>query len=97
MQTGNEQIIRQQEIMKALGFYTGQIDGVWGPKTIEAKKKWELSGKFAPGLPNFGLPLSDRGPYPRGVFLDKASGLLTCAQLEMQKQKSSQPEESGEE
>jgi len=97
MQTGNEQITRQQEIMKALGFYNGQIDGIWGPKTIEAKKKWELSGKFAPGLPNFGLPLSDRGPYPRGVYLDKVSGLLTCAQLEIQKQKLSQNGKPSEE
>src|SRR5574343_1863322 len=90
MQTGSEQITRQQEIMQALGFYTGKIDGIWGPKTIEAKKKWELSGKFSPGLPNMGLPLADRGPYPKGVFLDKASGLLTCAQLEVKKEQAAQ-------
>lgn len=90
MQTGTEQIRAQQEIMKAFGFYNGKLDGVWGPMTVEAKKKWELSGKFAPGLPNFGLPLSNRGPYPRGVYLDKDSGLLTCAELEQaKKQKAS--------
>lgn len=82
MQRGNEQLIRQQEIMRVLGYYKGLPDGIWGPDTVEAKKKWELSGKFAPGLPNFGLPLANKGPWPRGVYMDKASGLLTCGELE---------------
>jgi hypothetical protein len=87
MQTGSEQLRRQQEIMRAKGFYGGKLDGIWGPATVDSKKKWEMSGTFAPGLPNFGLPLSNKGPYPKGVILDKATGMLTCTELELQKQK----------
>lgn len=83
MQIGNEQIKAQQNIMKAKGFYKGAIDGIWGPMTIEAKKKWELSGKYAPGLPNNGLPLGSKGPYPAGVYMK--DGLLTCSELEVAK------------
>ena len=90
MQTGNEQLARQQEIMKLLGYYNGLVDGVWGPATVEAKKKWELSDKFAPGLPNMGLPLANRGPYPKGIYLDKSSGFLTCGELEMAQKKAAE-------
>lgn len=89
MQTGSEQLLRQQEIMQAKGFYTGTLDGIWGPKTVEAKKKWEMHPSFAPGLPNYGLPLANKGPYPKGVTFDKAAGLLTCVELEMKKEKES--------
>ena len=60
MQIGTEQLKAQQQIMSAKNFYNGKIDGVWGPKTIAAKQKWERSGKFAPAIPNSGLPLDDR-------------------------------------
>ena len=81
MQTGSEQIKRQQEILKAKGFYKGKLDGIWGPSSIEAKKKWEVSGTFTPGLPSAGLPFSNKGPYPKGVTLDRKAGLLTCPEL----------------
>lgn len=82
MQSGKAQIKRQQLILYVKGFYHGKIDGVWSAKTIEAKKKWEATGKgFTPGLPNNGLPFGDRGPYPRGISIGK-DGLLTCIEVE---------------
>lgn len=82
MQSGKAQIERQQLILYVKGFYHGKIDGVWSAKTIEAKKKWEATGKgFTPGLPNNGLPFGDRGPYPRGISIGK-DGLLTCIEVE---------------
>jgi hypothetical protein len=86
MQTGSEQLKNQQRLMQAEGFYNGKIDGIWGPKTIAAKVKWERSGRYSPAIPNNGFPLSDRGPFPSGVFR-KADGSLTSAKLD---QKSSQ-------
>lgn len=83
MQTTKGQLERQQQIMAALGFYRGKVDGIWSTKTIEAKKAWELSGKFGPGIPNFGLPLANKGPYPRGIRIDPVTKLLTCSQLEV--------------
>lgn len=94
MQTGSEQIKRQQEIMQAKGFYTGKLDGIWGPKSIEAKKKWEVHPSFAPGLPNLGMPFANKGPHPVGVVLNRLTGLLTCAELELKKsQKETQNKE----
>lgn len=82
MQTGKAQIERQQLILYVKGFYHGKIDGIWSTKTIEAKKKWEATGRgFTPGLPNNGLPFDNRGPYPKGVTLG-SDGLLTCLEVE---------------
>ena len=50
MQIGTEQLRRQQQILQLKGLYSGALDGIWGPKTIEAMRKWESKG-FAPGLP----------------------------------------------
>lgn len=80
MQIGTEQLRRQQLILQLKGFYNGKLDGIWGPKTVAAKKKWEGKG-FAPGLPNFGMPLADRGPWPNGIRKG-SDGLLTCAEVE---------------
>ncbi len=88
MQIGTEQLKAQQEIMAAKNFYNGKIDGIWGPKTIAAKQKWERSGKFAPAIPNNGLPLDDRATLPPGV-IRHASGLLTCVEVQ-QKQNQAQ-------
>ncbi len=88
MQIGTEQLKAQQEIMAAKNYYNGKIDGIWGPKTIAAKQKWERSGKFAPAIPNNGLPLDDRAKLPPGV-IRQASGLLTCSEI-AQRQKQSQ-------
>lgn len=82
MQTGKAQIERQQLILYVKGFYHGKIDGVWSTKTVDAKKKWEATGRgFTPGLPNNGLPFGNRGPYPRGITIGK-DGLLTCIEVE---------------
>lgn len=88
MQIGTEQLKAQQAVMAAKNFYNGKIDGIWGPKTIAAKQKWERSGKFAPAIPNNGLPLDDRATLPPGV-IRQASGLLTCAEVQ-QKQNQAQ-------
>ena len=71
----------QQRLMQAEGFYNGKIDGIWGPKTIAAKVKWERSGRYAPAIPNNGFPLSDRGPLPSGVFR-KPDGTLTSVKMD---------------
>lgn len=76
MQVQPEQIKRQQMILQALGFYHGKLDGIWGPMTIEAKKRFEASPNFRPGIPNNGLPFGDRPPYPAGITMDHTTGLL---------------------
>lgn len=75
MQIGTEQLKAQQTIMQNLNYYTGKIDGIWGPKTIAAKVKWERSGKFSPAIPNNGFPLAERASLPPGVTRT-ATGLL---------------------
>lgn len=76
MQVLKTEIKRQQEILAALGFYHGEIDGIWGPKCIAAKKKFEADRRFTPGIPNNGMPFGARPPYPAGMTLDHATGLL---------------------
>jgi len=72
MQTKKEQLTRQQEILKGLGFYTGKIDGIWGPESIKAMKRFEAQPAiFLPGRPNHGMPLSDIPPHPAGFYLRK--------------------------
>ncbi len=84
MQTGTEQLKNQQEVMAAKNFYSGKIDGEWGPASIEAKIKWERSGKFNPALPNGGLPFASKGALPMGVRR-LPDGSLTCPELEVPK------------
>lgn len=61
---------RQQILLKFLGYYHGKCDGIWGPTTIAAKRKFELSGKFNPGYPNNGQPFPVDGPFPSGIIRD---------------------------
>lgn len=56
-----------QVIMTMLGLYDGDCDGVWGPKCIEAKRKWELMDEFEPATPSNGLPFNGRGKLPKGM------------------------------
>lgn len=56
-----------QVIMTMLGLYDGQCDGVWGPKCIEAKRKWEMMDEFEPATPSNGLPFNGRGKLPKGM------------------------------
>lgn len=81
MQSGQDQLLRQQQILMVKGFYNGALDGIWSTKTIAAKKAYERSGKFSPGLPNGGLPWSNSGPYPKGITRN-SEGLLTCVEVE---------------
>lgn len=80
MQTGSEQLKAQQRVMTAKGFYSGKIDGIWGPASIAAKQKWERSGKFTPAIPNNGFPLDSRGALPSGVRYS-ADGSITCTEV----------------
>ena len=81
MQTGTEQLKRQQLLLKLKGFYSGAIDGIWSTMTIAAKQKWERTRGFVPALPNNGMPFASKGPYPSGVRTG-LDGLLTCAEVE---------------
>ena len=58
---------KTQVIMTMLGLYDGACDGVWGPKCIEAKRKWELMDEFEPAVPSNGLPFNGRGKLPKGM------------------------------
>lgn len=69
---------RQQILLKFLGYYHGKCDGIWGPATIAAKRKFELSGKFNPGYPNNGQPFPVDGPFPSGIIRDPSKrGYIT--------------------
>lgn len=82
MQTSKEQLLRQQLIMKHLGFYKGKLDGVWSRTSIKAKCEWEFSQLFKPAYPNRGLPLNPLQKMPRGVIIDpKNRNLLTHIDL----------------
>lgn len=64
MQYTKSKIYAQQLVMFHLGFYTGIIDGIWGPTTIDAKKAFESDPKFLPAYPNGGMPFGDRDRLP---------------------------------
>lgn len=76
MQTDTKALIRQQLILRQLGFYTGPLDGIWGPVSIEAMKKFENRLElFRPARPKGGLPFSDSDKLPRHFYWEPA-GLL---------------------
>lgn len=81
MQIKTEQLLRQQMILRFLGYYKGKLDGIWAGMTIEAKKAFERDKKFAPAFPNNGLPFADKDTYPKGIGYDRATRLLTCVGL----------------
>lgn len=58
---------KQQLIMTMLGYYSGKCDGIWGPKCVEAKRKWEYEDNFEPAVPSNGLPFTGRGKLPKGM------------------------------
>lgn len=80
MQLGTEKHKAQQQMLKAKGFYSGKIDGIWGPSTIEAMVRFERSKSFAPAVPSNGMPFPERGPFPKGVILIK--GLVWCPEMD---------------
>ena len=67
----------QQSVMKALGYYDGAVDGIWGPKSLAAKRKWESSGQFAPAVPSHGMPFEEKHGLPSGVKRTE-DGTVTC-------------------
>lgn len=76
MQTDTKALVRQQLILRQLGFYTGPLDGIWGPVSIEAMKKFENRLElFRPARPKGGLPFSDGDKLPRHFYWDRG-GLL---------------------
>ena len=76
MQFETKQLERQQLLLASLKFYSGKIDGLWGPLSIAAKKKYESDTRFLPGIPNNGMPFGSRPPYPAGVSCEPVTGLL---------------------
>lgn len=81
-----ESIKNQQELLKALGYYHGSVDGIWGPKTIQAKKEFESTKNFNPGIPNNGLPFKLDGPFPKGIYL--LNNKLSCLKMEEEERSS---------
>lgn len=53
--------------MTALGFYDGDIDGVWGPKCVAAMNLWQLEDSFDPALPNNGYFFTPPSRLPKGL------------------------------
>lgn len=79
MATNFEKQIRQQQILKELGYDPGKIDGVWSLKSIEAKQKWERQRSFSPAVPNNGLPFRTRDVLPKGIIYNPQTDLLEIA------------------
>lgn len=73
MQYTKEKLRAQQLCLFHLGFYTGLLDGIWGPGCIEAKRKFESDPSFVPGNPNGGLPFGERDRLPRGMIYDSSN------------------------
>lgn len=94
MQTKPHQLRRQQQVLKHLGYYSGKIDGIWGPATIEAKRNFESDKKFKPSYPNGGLPFAETHDLPAGIEwqfsptgpLLTVKGMALTEQIEVQKE-----------
>lgn len=82
MQTEPRLLLRQQFILKKLGLNPGPLDGVWGPKSIEAMRRFEARPNlFRPALQTGGLPLSETGRKPTGFWTDR-NGLFFAPCIE---------------
>ena len=77
---------RQQLVLKHLGYYNGEIDGIWSQKSIEAKIQFERSGVFNPGIPNNGMPFNTNVRLPIGIGID-AKGYLTVIGVDLDRDK----------
>ena len=81
---------RQQMILTVFGHYNGKCDGIWGPDSFAAMRKFEASGKFSPAIPRGGNPLGVSDRLPPNVFRDTVTAspgqfLLTCTGLTAEK------------
>ncbi len=67
-----------QIVMASLGLYDGKCEGAWGPKSIAAKREWELLSDFEPAVPNRGLPFTQGCKLPKGMrWVPGNSGKIT--------------------
>lgn len=86
MQLKKDQLMRQQVILTGLGFYRHKIDGIWGPESIAAKRKWEFDRSFNPAIPTNGLPFAQSEKLPRGCYFG-GDRLLCCSAVSEEKVK----------
>lgn len=66
MQVTKEKLAAQQLVLFHLGYYKGNIDGIWSSTTIAAKRLFESDPAFLPAYPNNGLPFGERDKLPKG-------------------------------
>lgn len=66
MQVTKEKMAAQQLVLFHLGYYKGNIDGIWSTATINAKRAFEADPSFVPAYPNGGMPFGDRDKLPKG-------------------------------
>lgn len=67
-----------QVIMTFLGYYDGKCDGIWGPKCIAAKRKWEYEDAFEPAVPTNGNPFTGRDRLPKGLMYKRKGLEIVC-------------------
>lgn len=87
MQLTKEKLMAQQLVLFHLGFYKGNIDGIWSAATIDAKKAFEADVSFLPAYPNGGLPFGERDKLPKN-WVYQAKGLIGHKSLDPEKAKS---------
>jgi hypothetical protein len=80
MQVTKEKMAAQQLVLFHLGYYRGNIDGIWSAATIEAKKQFEAEPDFLPAYPNGGLPFGERDKLPKNWHYG-AKGVIGHAEL----------------
>lgn len=64
-----------QAIMKMLGLYDGAIDGLWGPKCVEAIKEWAKDASFDPAMPTLGAIFVPPCRLPKGLSWVRRQGV----------------------
>lgn len=86
MQITKEKMMAQQLVLFHLGYYKGNIDGIWSVATIQAKKDFEADVSFLPAYPNGGLPFGERDKLPKN-WVYQAKGLIGHRSLDAEKAK----------
>lgn len=84
MQVTKEKLSAQQLVLFHLGFYKGNIDGIWSESSIDAKRKFEADITFLPAYPNGGLPFGERDKLPKG-WRYGVKGVIGHADLTVEK------------